>query len=109
MVAATIRLALYNAGTFHVDQLAAFTGFSSITLNNDTTGISQLYLGSQTVSVTELGSGEHSVYLGSGAATIHGNTTSSFPSPFNTVYSFSSAAWNADAIVLVICTFPALC
>ena len=29
-------LALYGSGTFHVDQLAIFTGFSIITLNNFT-------------------------------------------------------------------------
>ena len=68
----TDTLALYNSGTFRVDQLAAFTGFSGITLNNDTSGTSLLYLGGQAVSVTELGSGSDWVYLGSGATTIHG-------------------------------------
>ena len=31
-------LALYGSGTFHIDQLAIFTGFASITLNNFTNG-----------------------------------------------------------------------
>ena len=32
-------LALYGSGTFHVDQLATFTGFENITLNNFTSGV----------------------------------------------------------------------
>ena len=90
-------MALYNSGTFRVDQLAAFTGFSSITLSNDTSGTSVLYLGNQAVSVTELGSGSDTVHLGSGATTVHGIYNASLPynAPYNYVYSDSSAAWNA--------------
>ena len=36
--AGTDTLALYGSGTFRVDQLATFTGFESITLNNFTSG-----------------------------------------------------------------------
>ena len=42
-------LALYNSGTFRLDQLASFTGFANVTLNNDTSSQSELYLGSQAV------------------------------------------------------------
>ncbi|TMJ25342.1 MAG: hypothetical protein E6G96_15885, partial [Alphaproteobacteria bacterium] len=42
-------LALYGSGTFHVDQLATFVGFSNISLNNYTNGTANLYLGSQTI------------------------------------------------------------
>ena len=50
-------LALYGSGAFHVDQLATFTGFASITLSNFTNGIANLYLGSQPIAVTGYGSG----------------------------------------------------
>jgi hypothetical protein len=48
----TGTLALYGSGTFHVDQLAAFSGFPNITLNNyNYSGTSTLYLGSQSITV----------------------------------------------------------
>ena len=55
--AGTDVLALYGSGTFRVDQLATFTGFESITLNNFTSGCAALYLGSQSIAVTGYGSG----------------------------------------------------
>ena len=55
--AGTDMLALYGSGTFRVDQLATFTGFESITLNNFTSGAATLYLGSQSIAVTGYGSG----------------------------------------------------
>jgi hypothetical protein len=39
-------LALWGSGGFQVDQLATFTGFESITINNFTTSGAALYLGS---------------------------------------------------------------
>ena len=48
-------LALYGSGTFRVDQLAAFTGFASITLNNFSERLRDLYLGSQAIAVTGYG------------------------------------------------------
>src|SRR5262245_26415374 len=88
-------LELDGSGIFHVDQLSTFTGFANITLSNDTSGQAQLYLGNQAISVTETGSGGHAVWLGSGATTIRGDSSSSPGSPYNIVYSNSSATWNA--------------
>ena len=87
--AGTDALALYGSGTFRVDQLATFTGFESITLNNFTSGFATLYLGSQSIAVTGYGSGSEQVYLGSGAVTFQGG------SGYNYVYSTSASNWNA--------------
>ena len=65
-------LALYGSGTFHVDQLATFTGFASITLNNFTSCTAILYLGASRLRSRELGHGSDQLYLGSGAVTFHG-------------------------------------
>ena len=72
--AGTDVLALYGSGTFRVDQLATFTGFASITLNNFTNGAADLYLGSQPIAVTGYGSGSEQLYLGSGAVTFQGGS-----------------------------------
>src|SRR5262249_25399252 len=89
-------LALYNSGTFHVDQLATFNRFANSSLSNDPHGNADLYLGNQAVSVTEVGSGQHTVHLGGGATTIHGRYTPGPPyGPPDNVYSDSSTAWNA--------------
>ena len=77
-------LALYGSGTFQVDQLATFTGFESITLNNFTSGAANLYLGSQSIAVTGYGSGSEQLYLGSGAVTFQGG------SGYQSVYSTSA-------------------
>ena len=53
--AGTDVLALVGSGTFHVDQLASFTGFERITLNNVTNSFAQLYLGSQPIEVDATG------------------------------------------------------
>ena len=82
-------LALHGSGTFRVDQLATFTGFETITLNNFTSGIATLYLGSQSIGVTGNGSGSEHVYLGSGAVTFQ-----KVNGP-NVVYSTSPSNWNA--------------
>ena len=87
--AGTDTLALYGSGTFRVDQLATFTGFESITLNNFTSGAATLYLGSQSIAVTGYGSGSEQVYLGSGAVTFQGGSGSNY------VYSTSASNWNA--------------
>ena len=87
--AGTDVLALYGSGTFQVDQLATFTGFESITLNNFTSGGATLYLGSQSIAVTGYGSGTEQVYLGSGAVTFQGGSGS------NDVFSTSASNWNA--------------
>src|SRR3984893_10773221 len=71
-------LALYGSGEFRVDQLATFTGFESITLNNFTSGGTALYLGSQSIAVTGYGSGTEELHLGSGAVTFQGGSGSSY-------------------------------
>src|SRR4051794_24933496 len=69
--AGTDVLALYGSGTFRIDQLAAFSGFESIALNNFTGGYVNLYLGNQSIAVTGYGSGSEQLRLGSGAVTFH--------------------------------------
>ena len=54
-------VALYGSGLFRVDQLATFTGFSSITLNNFTSGGATLFLGNQPIAVTGYGSGSEQI------------------------------------------------
>ena len=54
--AGTDVLALVGSGTFRVDQLASFTGFERITLDNATNSFAQLYLGSQPIEVDATGS-----------------------------------------------------
>jgi hypothetical protein len=79
-------VALYSSGTFHIDQLAIFAGFSTIALNNFTNGS-----GSQTVAVTEYGSEWDQLYFGSGAVSYHGGG--------GDYYITSPSIWNAgDAI-----------
>jgi hypothetical protein len=85
----TDTLALYGSGTFRVDQLAAFTGFENITLNNFTSGSANLYLGSQSIAVTGYGSGQEQVYLGTGAVTFQGGGGS------NSVWITSPSNWNS--------------
>jgi hypothetical protein len=87
--AGTDVLALWGSGTFRVDQLATFTGFESITLNNFTSGYAYLYLGNQSIAVTGYGSGSEQVYLGAGTVTLQGG------SGYNSVYSTSASNWNA--------------
>ena len=82
-------VALYGSGLFRVDQLATFTGFSSITLNNFTSGGATLFLGNQPIAVTGYGSGSEDLRLGSGAITFHGGTG------YNAIYSSSASNWNA--------------
>ena len=53
--AGTDVLALVGSGTFRVDQLANFTGFERITLDNATSFSAQLYLGSQPIEVDATG------------------------------------------------------
>ena len=53
--AGTDVLALVGSGTFRVDQLATFTGFERITLDNATNSFAQLYLGSQPIEVDATG------------------------------------------------------
>ena len=53
--AGTDVLALVGSGTFHVDQLASFTGFERITLDNATNSSAQLYLGSQPIEIDATG------------------------------------------------------
>src|SRR3984893_10459936 len=54
--AGTDVLALIGSGTFHVDQLASFTGFERITLDNATNSYAQLYIGGQPIEVDTTGS-----------------------------------------------------
>src|SRR5262245_45835309 len=83
--AGTDTLVLNGSGTLRVDQLASFTGFVSITLQDFAGGF--LYLGSQSISVTGW-SGWGNVVFGSGAVTLRaGGVTkwlsSAFPSNWN--------------------------
>ena len=59
-------LALYGSGEFHVEELATFTGFSTITLNNFTSGYAALSLGSQSIAIRGYGSGGEDLLLGAG-------------------------------------------
>ena len=67
-------LALYGSGTFHVDQLAIFTGFGSITLNNFT----QWCCHSLSRQPADCGDGiwvrAGIIFLGSGAITFQGGS-----------------------------------
>src|SRR5262245_7939149 len=72
--AGTDTLALYGSGIFRVDQLATFTGFETIALNNFTTDYAHLYLGNQSISVTGSGSGTEVLHLGSGQIVFHGGS-----------------------------------
>jgi Tryptophan-rich Synechocystis species C-terminal domain/Cadherin domain/RTX calcium-binding nonapeptide repeat (4 copies) len=87
--AGTDTLALSGSGTFRVDQLATFTGFEGITLNNSTSDYALLYLGSQSISVNGYGSGPEQVYLGTGAVTFQGGGSRDY------VMSTSASNWNA--------------
>jgi len=86
-------LALYGSGTFRVDQLTAFSGFSNITLNNYTNGTATLYLGSQPVTVTGLGSGSEYLYLGSGQTTYNGS------SGYNDISVSGTSDWNSADVI----------
>ena len=48
-------LKLIGSGTFRVDQLASFTGFEKITVNNATNSFANLTLGSQPIEVDAAG------------------------------------------------------
>src|SRR3954451_24786296 len=87
--AGTDVLALYGSGTFQGDQLATFTGFESITLNNFTNGYASLFLGNQSIAVSGYGSGSEQVFLGSGAVIFQGG------SGFSSLTSISASNWNA--------------
>src|SRR2546421_6068964 len=67
--AGTDVLALYGSGVFRIDQLATFTGFENITLNNFTSGTAEVHLGNSSIAVTGYGSGSEYLYLGGGAVT----------------------------------------
>ena len=92
--AGTDTLVLSGGGTFRVDQLATFSGFEIIRLNNVASS-TDLYLGSQSVAVIGVGAIPHEgvdrsdamrVFVGSGAVTCGGT---------NFVYSTSASNWNA--------------
>jgi hypothetical protein len=85
--------ALYGSGTFRIDQLAAFTGFESITLNNYTNGSASLYLDSHPVSVTGLGSGSEALFLGGGQTTYEGGPG------YNAIYSYTVSNWNPSDVI----------
>ena len=85
--AGTDVLALDGSGAFRVDQLATFTGFESITLNN-TSDEAILFLGSESIAVTGYGAGWESLFLGSGAVTFVGGSGP------NRVHSNSASNWN---------------
>ena len=61
--AGTDVLALVGSGTFRVDQLATFTGFERITLDNATNSSAQLNLGSQPIEVDATGYLSDSQYI----------------------------------------------
>jgi len=90
----TDTLALYGSGTFRVDQLGSFSGFSNILLNNYANGTASLYLGSQPITVTvNAASLTTNVYLGSGQTTFNAGSGSTY------FFSTSASNWNSlDAI-----------
>ena len=61
--AGTDVLALAGSGDFYIDQLATFTGFERITLDNATNSFAQLSLGSQPIEVDA--TGNLSIYVNS--------------------------------------------
>ena len=61
--AGTDVLALVGSGNFSIDQLATFTGFERITLDNATNSFAQLSLGSQPIEVDA--TGDLSIYVNS--------------------------------------------
>ena len=87
--AGTDTLALYGSGTFRVDQLATFTGFEIITLNNFTSVCGDLYLGSQSIAVTGYGSGA------SKCTWEVARSRSREAVAIDNVYSTSASNWNA--------------
>ena len=87
-------MALYGSGTFHIDQLAIFTGIESIALNNFTNGPAVLYLGSQAIAVTEYGSGSDQLYLGSGAVSYRGGSGYN-----NSIFITSPSNWNSGNVI----------
>ena len=87
----TGTLALYGSGTFRVDQLATFSGFSDIVFNNYTYDPRYLYLGNQSVAVTGAVSGSEQIYLGSGQTTY--NAIGGFGN--YTIISGTSSDWNS--------------
>lgn len=84
-------LALYGSGTYHIDQLAHFSDFETISLNNFTLNASALYLDDQSITVNETGS-NNTVILGSGAVTIHGSNNS-------IIASVDAAHWNSGNVI----------
>src|SRR5262249_26491175 len=62
--AGTDTLALNGSGVFRVDQLATFTGFENITVNNFTGGSAEVHLGNSSITVTGYGSGLEELWLG---------------------------------------------
>jgi hypothetical protein len=80
-------LELIGAGTFRVDQLADFSGFQNITLDNATSSYAFLALGGQPVEVDVTGNLDIGVYSPSdwnGSDIINGDTSE----PFNTTTLF---------------------
>jgi hypothetical protein len=53
--AGTDVLVLIGTGTFRIDQLATFTGFEQIKLDNETTSFANVTLGSQPIEVDSIG------------------------------------------------------
>jgi hypothetical protein len=89
--AGTDVLALSGSGTFHVDQLAAFTGFESITSSPDVDDTT-LYLGSQPISVTGF---VRNLYLGSGQTTYDASSSGSI----SFIFSNDNSNWNSANVI----------
>jgi hypothetical protein len=86
----TGTLTLDGSGTFRVDALATFSGFSRIVLDSYTNDPSYLYLGNQSVMVVGGGTGDKTIYLGSGQTTYGGALGSN-----SSVISRTSFDWNS--------------
>lgn len=87
-------LALYGAGIFRIDQLAGFSNFEQITLNNySASSSSTVYLGAQAITVDNLGTAHAFVYLGSGAVTYQSGAGGA------PLYSTSSSSWNSASVI----------
>ena len=121
--AGTDVLALIGTGTFGIDQLAAFTGFEKITLDNATNTFASLTLGSQPIEVDATGYAQFFVNSPSnwnGSDIINadasrssylyfGNSSPTFPPPpvtydltSNTFSNVSSASSSSNNVTLLI-------
>ena len=92
--AGTDVLMLQGGGWFRLDQLAHFSGFEQIKVDNVTSTAAELFLaGDQPITVSSSGSGRVEVQLSNGATTINGGQSN-----YVVVRSSNSTNWNAGDV-----------